>query len=183
MNGILKLFAELTIAIVWLAAGSGQLMAQPPGMPPPPRGGRGGPDDLQPPPPGQHPRLKLGPPGRWWDDPAMAKKLGMTQDQVRKMDDIFQSFRPKLIELNGTLRSEEAQLDPLIQASQPDDSKLLPVIDRAANARAELEKVNSRLLLSIRHVLTADQWKKLQSEDLGGAGIDDQKKRPKRQHQ
>lgn len=187
MNGILKLFAELTIALLWLGAGSGQLLAQPPGMPPPPpgqRGGRGGPpDDMQPPPPGQHPRQKLGPPGRWWDDPAMAKKIGLSADQVKKMDDVFQSFRPKLIEWNGMLRSGEAELDPLVQSNETDDSKLLPVIDRVANARAELEKVNARMLIGVRHVLTNQQWKKLQAEDLGGAGSDDQKKRPKRQHQ
>jgi hypothetical protein len=70
-----------------------------------------------------------------------------------------------------------------VQSNETDDSKLLPVIDRVANARAELEKVNARMLIGVRHVLTNQQWKKLQAEDLGGAGNDDQKKRPKRQHQ
>jgi Spy/CpxP family protein refolding chaperone len=185
MSGILKFSTELTIAIVCLATGSGRLLAQPPGMPPPPpppsQRGRG--DGLQPPPPGQHPRQKLGPPGRWWDDPAMAKKIGLSADQVKKMDDVFQSFRPKLIELNGMLRSGEAELDPLVQSNETDDSKLLPVIDRVANARAELEKVNARMLIGIRHVLTNQQWKKVQSEDMGGAAQDDQQRRPKRQHQ
>ena len=100
-------------------------------------------------------RLRGGPPGRWWDNPEMAKKLGMTGDQVKKMDDIFQQVRIKLIDLNGNLRKEEAMLDPLMQADNPDDAKLLPQIDRVANARAELEKANARLLLSIRHVLTS----------------------------
>ena len=96
----------------------------------------------------------------------MVKKLDMTSDQVHKMDDIFQQMRFRLIDLNSALRKEEATLDPLIQAEKPDDAKLLPQIDRVANARAELEKANARLLLSIRHVLTVDQWKKLQLEDL-----------------
>ena len=95
----------------------------------------------------------------------MVKKLDMTGDQVKKMDDIFQQMRFKLIDLNGNLRKEEATLEPLLQADHPDDVKLLPQIDRVADARAELEKTNARLLLSIRHVLTVEQWKKLQSED------------------
>jgi hypothetical protein len=33
-----------------------------------------------------------------------------------------------------------------------------------AQARAELEKANARMLLGIRRVLTPDQWKKLQAE-------------------
>ena len=105
----------------------------------------------------------------------MAKKLGMTGEQVKKMDDIFQQVRIKLIDLNGNLRKEEAMLDPLMQAERPDDARLLPQIDRVANARAELEKANARLLLSIRHVLTVDQWKKLQSEDLRPPRRDDRR--------
>jgi Spy/CpxP family protein refolding chaperone len=108
----------------------------------------------------------------------MVKKLDMTADQVRKMDDIFQQMRIKLIDLNGNLRKEEAVLDPLMQADSPDDGKVLPQIDRVANARAELEKANARLLLSLRHVLTADQWKKLQSEDPRPRRRDGPDKRP-----
>jgi Spy/CpxP family protein refolding chaperone len=151
-----KFFAELSIAILCL----GTAIAQPPPrrQAPPLLG-----EEL-PLPPDQRPP-HAGPPGRWWDNPEMAKKLGMTTDQVKKMDDIFQQMRFKLIDLNGNLRKEEAVLEPLMQADQPDDGKLLPQIDRVANARAELEKANARLLLSIRHVLTVDQWKKLQLED------------------
>jgi hypothetical protein len=34
-----------------------------------------------------------------------------------------------------------------------------------AQARAELEKANARMLLGFRGVLTQEQWKKLQAED------------------
>ena len=145
------------LAIVVLCAGT--VFAQPPGR-------RPGPPPAEAPPPAEEPPPRRGgPPGRWWNNPEMVKKLGMTGDQVRKMDDIFQQMRFKLIDLNGNLRKEEATLEPLMRADQPDDAKLLPQIDRVANARAELEKMNARLLLSIRHVLTVEQWKKLQAED------------------
>jgi hypothetical protein len=134
------------------------------------------------PPSEQHPPMRLGPPGRWWDDPAMAKRLGMTRDQVKKMDEVFQANRFRLIDLNGALRKEEAQLEPLLQADPPDDSKLLPQVDRVASARAELEKANARMLLGIRHVLTFEQWNKLQTDQLGRAGSDDEHRRPKRQN-
>jgi periplasmic protein CpxP/Spy len=155
------------LAIVALCAG--MAIAQPPARRPPP-------PQEEPPPPDRRPHA--GPPGRWWDNPEMVKKLGMTNDQVKKMDDIFQQMRSKLIDLNGNLRKEEAVLDPLMQADNPDDSKVLPQIDRVAAARAELEKVNARLLLSIRHVLTVDQWKKLQLEDPRPPRRDD---RPRQQ--
>jgi periplasmic protein CpxP/Spy len=102
--------------------------------------------------------------GRWWDNPQMAQRLSLNSDQQKKMDDIFQQNRLKLIDLNATLQKEEVTLEPLVAAEQPEEGRILAQIDKVAQARAELEKANARFLLGIRRVLTADQWKKLQSE-------------------
>jgi hypothetical protein len=58
----------------------------------------------------------------------------------------------------------------LLEAANPDDAKVLPQIDRVAEARAELEKANARMLLGLRHVLTPEQWKALESEEHGPHG-------------
>ncbi len=107
----------------------------------------------------------LGPPGRWWNNPAFAKDLGLTDDQQKKMEAIFEENRPKLTDMFGALRKEEMNMEPLLSADQPDETKILAQIDRVAQARAELEKFNARMLLGMRRVLTQDQWKKLQAED------------------
>jgi periplasmic protein CpxP/Spy len=101
--------------------------------------------------------------GRWWDNPQVAKDLNLAPDQKQKMDDIFQQGRLKLIDLHAALQKEEATLDPLINADSPDETKVLAQIDRVAQARAELEKSNARMLLAVRQVLTADQWTKLKA--------------------
>jgi Spy/CpxP family protein refolding chaperone len=108
--------------------------------------------------------LRLGPPGRWWDDPEFIKKLSLTDDQQKKMDDIFNSARLKLIDLSATVQKEEAIMEPLVAADPPDENKLLAQIDRVAQARAELEKANARMLLGIRGQLTHEQWLKLKAE-------------------
>jgi Spy/CpxP family protein refolding chaperone len=109
-------------------------------------------------------RMKTGQKGRWWSNPQTVEMLGLTADQVKKMDDIFQQHRLKLIDLNASLEKEETILEPLMGTDQPDDNKVLAQIDRVAQARAELEKANSRMFWSVRRVLTPEQWKKLQSE-------------------
>jgi protein CpxP len=86
----------------------------------------------------------------------------LTADQQKKMDEIFQQHRLKLIDLNASLQKEEAILEPLVESDQPEESKIVTQIDRVAQARAELEKANARMLLGIRRVLNPDQWKKLQ---------------------
>jgi periplasmic protein CpxP/Spy len=102
--------------------------------------------------------------GRWWDNPEVAKDLNLSADQKQRMDDIFQQSRLKLIDLHASLQKEEATLEPLISADSPDEAKILAQIDRVAQARAELEKSNARMLLAVRQVLTADQWAKLKAE-------------------
>jgi Spy/CpxP family protein refolding chaperone len=102
------------------------------------------------------------PQGRWWADPAVAQMLGLTADQQKQIEAVFLQSRLKLIDLNATLQKEEANLEPLLDADHLDESKVLPQIDRVAQARAELEKADARMLVGFRGVLTPDQWRKLQ---------------------
>jgi periplasmic protein CpxP/Spy len=101
--------------------------------------------------------------GRWWDNPRVSQQIGLTDDQKKKMDDISQQHRLKIIDLDANLQKQEAIMHPLIEADQPDESKILSQIDAIASARAELEKDRARMLFSIRQTLTPDQWKKLQA--------------------
>ena len=142
-----------------------------PGGPPPPGGPAGGA------PPFAHPRrppmeraFHTGERGRWWNNPEMAQKLGLSTDQQKPMDDIFQQSKLKLIDLNASLQKEETIMEPLMSADQPDEAKILEQIDRVAQARAELEKANARMLLGIRRTLTPDQWKKMQADGPGHRG-------------
>jgi protein CpxP len=107
----------------------------------------------------------LGPHGRWWNNPELVQKLGLTADQQKKMEAIFQQNRPSLMDLSSSLHKEETSMEPLLAADQPDEGKILAQIDRVAQARAELEKANARMLLGLRRVLTPEQWKTLQAEE------------------
>ncbi len=104
------------------------------------------------------------PGGKWWTRPEMAQKLGLTADQTRKMDDTFQQYRLKLIDLNASVQREEIIMEPLVAAESPDEAKIVAQIDKVAQARAELEKANARMLLGIRRLLTPEQWNKLKAE-------------------
>jgi Spy/CpxP family protein refolding chaperone len=104
----------------------------------------------------------LGGHGRFWNNPDVVQKLGLTDDQRKSMDDIFLQHRETLVDLRGNLEKSELALEPLIKADQPDETKILAQIDQVAQARAELEKANARFLLAIRAKLTPDQWKQIQ---------------------
>jgi periplasmic protein CpxP/Spy len=125
-------------------------------MGPPPMEGRR--------PPLEH-AFHLGLRGRWWNNPEFVQKLGLTPDQQKRMEAVFQQSRPSLMDLSASVRKEETAMEPLLTADQPDDNKVLAQIDRVAQARAELEKANGRMLLGLRKVLTPEQWKTLQAEE------------------
>jgi periplasmic protein CpxP/Spy len=107
----------------------------------------------------------LGPRGRWWNNPEVAQKLGLTANQQKRMEAVFEESRPSLMDLSATVRKEEVALEPLLAADQPDEGKVLAQIDRLAQVRAELEKANARMLLGLRRILTPEQWKTLQADE------------------
>jgi Spy/CpxP family protein refolding chaperone len=102
------------------------------------------------------------PPGKWWTDPGLVQRLALTTEQQTRMESIFQQSRLKLIDLSAGLQKEEAIMEPLLEAEHPDEAKVVAQIDRIAQARAELEKANARMLLGFRATLSQDQWKRLQ---------------------
>jgi len=102
--------------------------------------------------------------GRWWNDASAIDKFKLTESQRKTMDDIYQQHRLGLVDLHSALQKEELTMEPLIRADQPDESKILAQIDRVAQARAELEKANARMLFEIRRQLTPEQWKLVQAD-------------------
>ena len=112
---------------------------------------------------------RLSGPGKWWKDSALMKKVGVSDEQVQRIEKIFQDHRLQLIDLHAALEKQEAILEPMVEADRPDEAQVTAQIDKVAQARANLEKSNALMLLAIRRVLTIDQWKKLR--DLPGVGL------------
>jgi len=121
-------------------------------------------------PPWGGPGQRRGPPagrgmGAWWRNSEIVKQLALTDKQAQQVESVFQERRPQLMALHTTLGQEEARLQPLVDAGHPNDPEVLAQIDKVADARAAVEKANSRMLFAIRQVLTTEQWQKL--EELG----------------
>lgn len=133
--------------------GFGHRMGEPPPVNNPDRTGTVGP---------MRGGLQLGPPGRWWDDKGFAKQLKLRPDQQRRMDTIFEANRSVLIKRFLDLETEENKMAALVQSKTLDEPSLFAQIDRIAQARAELEKANTRLLLQLRAEMDPDQINRLE---------------------
>lgn len=102
--------------------------------------------------------------GKWWKNAELAQKLNLTDQQIQKMEDIYQAHRLRLIDQVAAVQKAEVTLQPMLEADRPDETQVIAQIDKVATARAELEKSNARMLLGIRQVLTPEQWKQLKTE-------------------
>jgi Spy/CpxP family protein refolding chaperone len=108
------------------------------------------------------PGLQLGPPGRWWNDHGFAKNLKLRPEQQTRMDTIFEQNRGALLSRFEGVQQAQMQLETLSRSPSPDEAALFAQIDRVAQARAELEKANTHLLLQLRKEMDADQINRLE---------------------
>lgn len=108
--------------------------------------------------------LQLGPPGRWWDDKHYVKALHLRPEQQKRMDGLFDENRGMLVSRFQTLQQEESKMEALSRASNLDEATLFSQIDRVAQARADLEKANTHLMLQVRKEMDADQVSRLDKD-------------------
>ena len=124
------------------------------------------------PPPGSPMRMKqpgiMGPAGMplmaWWTEPRIVQEVGISQDQVTQIQQIFDQSQQSLKQQAEALRSQEQQLRSLLDAYQPDATAVNSQIDQIAQNRAALEKATAKMQFAIRALLTQDQWSRLQDE-------------------
>src|SRR5437868_374482 len=109
------------------------------------------------------PGMHMGMHGRWWKNADLVQQVGISDAQIQQMEKIFQDNRMKLIDLHASLEKQEAVLEPLTDADNPDEAQVTAQIDKVAAARGELEKAHAHMMFDIRRVLTPEQWKKLQT--------------------
>jgi Spy/CpxP family protein refolding chaperone len=106
--------------------------------------------------------VAIGPPGRWWDDNSYAKALKLRPEQQARMDAIFEQNRTTLTSHYDELRQAENQMERLSNAPTLDEAALFVQIDRVKQARAELDKVYTHMLLQIRKEMDPDQIARLE---------------------
>jgi TonB family protein len=100
-------------------------------------------------------------PGKWWKNSQIVKQLQLKESQVAQIEQIFMSHQDKLVSAKVELEKRELQLKILMQADPMQEVQAQKAIEQVAMARAELEKANAFMMLSIRKNLSKEQWNKL----------------------
>ncbi|HEX4345965.1 MAG TPA: hypothetical protein VHZ73_00230 [Vicinamibacterales bacterium] len=117
------------------------------------------------------------PPQGWWHSDAYRQDLHLTNDQILRMDHIFNDAWPRLTEENSQLDEREARLSRLIEMNAEED-QVAHQIDRVESARSLVNKDRQLMLVHLRQVLTHDQQVKFNERWLRRR---EQEQQPQRQ--
>jgi len=100
------------------------------------------------------------PDGKWWKRPRVAKEIGLTEDQSKKIEAIFVASRPRLIDLKADLEKKQFALSQAMEndAGRADIERKLEAVE---DARKELQKTRVLMLVDMKGVLSAEQWDRL----------------------
>jgi hypothetical protein len=98
----------------------------------------------------------------WWnssviDDP----QLALTQPQKQRIHQIVRSYRNRLLDARNTATKAELDLEDLLNDQDTSLQSAQPVIERAAEARANASRVFLEMSFQLRSVLSLDQWRQL----------------------
>lgn len=112
--------------------------------------------------PAQHNALQFGPAGRWWDDKSVVQNIGLSNRQQRRMDSIFNSNKPAIVDSYKAFLKAQAHLETVNKDPHPDQAQVFAAIDAVNQARSSLQKATSAMLLQIRKEMSPDQIDKLE---------------------
>jgi len=113
---------------------------------------------------------------KWWQNDRYRSELGLTTDQSRRLEEIFQSTAPTLRTQKKAFDAAETEFGRLVENGN--DSAVMEQVLNVEAARAELNKTRALMLLRMRRALTTDQWVK-----LGAMHQTDERERKQSQHQ
>jgi Spy/CpxP family protein refolding chaperone len=98
----------------------------------------------------------------WWRDEPFQKHLGLTIDQVTRLEASWQAALPDLRKGRDDLDRQEAELSRLIEMNA-DEAVVTHQVDKVEAIRSRLNKIRTMMIWHHRQMLTPEQRVKLKA--------------------
>ncbi len=98
---------------------------------------------------------------KWWQDDKVKPELGLTSDQSNRIEEIFQSMRPKLTADKDELDRLEKHLSAMVADDAVSEADVAKQVDLVETSRAELAKARTMMFFRMHRILSPDQRTKL----------------------
>ncbi len=99
------------------------------------------------------------PPGKWWENPRVVERLHITAEQQQQIHDLVYRHAQRMIDLNAAVKRAELELGDLAEREELDADAARAAFARFQQARQKLETERFELLVGVRQLLTAQQWR------------------------
>lgn len=101
------------------------------------------------------------PRGKWWKNERAARQLRLTPDQVDRLDGIATEAARRLIDLRAEAEKATITLRDELDRDEIDREAVTRAVEILNEARGAMFEQEVLTLVSIRGVLTSEQWGKL----------------------
>jgi Spy/CpxP family protein refolding chaperone len=100
---------------------------------------------------------------QWWKNPEVASELRLTEAQIKQLDQANMNTRLALIDAAADALKAHTRAQALLDADQLDEAAYNQQVTAISTDAANLVKTFGQMGLTIRRVLTPEQWKKLEA--------------------
>ena len=94
---------------------------------------------------------------KWWESGDIKAELNITDEQSAAIEEVYQTARPNLRALTGTLSTEEKTLSLLIDADSAREADVTAQIDKVEAARGALGKERLLMVYRMHRELSIEQ--------------------------
>jgi len=101
--------------------------------------------------------------GKWWQNPDVVSKLGLSDSQITQLNQVFYSHKMKLIDYGADMEKQDLKLQNMLDADQPEEGQVNAQVDQVLSARGKLEREFTAMNLDLRKQLSLDQWRQLKT--------------------
>jgi len=99
--------------------------------------------------------------GKWWQSDRFQKELLLNQEQITRIEGIYQTTMPLLRAQKEAFDRREDKLSKVIADPKSDEAMVVQAADRLEAARNEMSRTRTLMFFRIRRVLSDEQQLKL----------------------
>jgi Spy/CpxP family protein refolding chaperone len=112
-----------------------------------------------------HRKESMGTPnGKWWKRPKLAEKIGITEEEKEKLDNIYYKHRYQMIDLHSQVQKERLELEQRIDSKDFDTKVCIDHFTRLQKARNNRAAERFRFLIKVRELLDLDRFQQLKEQ-------------------
>lgn len=100
---------------------------------------------------------------KWWQSDRVKAEVGLTADQSRELEAVFQAMLPRMRAEKEDLDQQERALSKLMSEATADEHVVEQAIERVEEARASASKTRTLMLYRMFRLLTPEQRPKLEA--------------------